>query len=122
MYYVVSFHESPVDLFGREIDWLLILEFTEVAKQVLIKNTNAVVINSKYYIHESQEFFVKLFVIAHDIDDKCGLVSDKEKMIELGYPPRNNAYQPLYTNHIRKYAASDNSICRCGDFGDSAPQ
>ena len=122
LYYVVSFHESPVDLFGREIDWLLDSEFTEVAKQVLIKNTNAEVINGKYYIHESQEFFIKLFVIAYHIDDKCGLVSDKEKMIELGYLPRNNAYQPLYTNYIRKYAESENSICRCGDFGDSDPK
>lgn len=122
LYYVVSFHESPVDLFGREIDWLLDSEFTEVAKQVLIKNTNAEVINGKYYIHESQEFFVKQFVIAYHIDDKCGLVSDKEKMIELGYLPRNNAYQPLYTNYIRKYAESDNSICRCGNFGGSDPK
>ena len=122
LYYVVSFHESPVDLFGREIDWLLDSEFTEVAKQVLIKNTNAEVINGKYYIHESQEFFIKLFVIAYNIDDKCGLVSDKEKMIELGYLPRNNAYKPLYTNYIRKYAESENSICRCGDFGDSDPK
>lgn len=122
LYYVVSFYESPVDLFGREIDWLLDSEFTEVAKQVLIKNTNVVIINGKYYIHESQEFFIKLFVIAYHIDDKCGLVSDKEKMIELGYLPRNNAYQPLYTNYIRKYAESDNSICRCGDFGGFDPQ
>ena len=122
LYYVVSFYESPVDLFGREIDWLLDSEFTEVAKQVLIKNTNAEVINGKYYIHVSQEFFVKLFVIAYNIDDKCGLVSNKEKMIELGYLPRNNAYQPLYTNYIRKYAESDNSICRCGNYGGSDPQ
>lgn len=121
MYYVVSFHESPVDLFGREID-LLDSEFTQVAKQVLIKNTNAEVINGKYYIHESQEFFVKQFVIAYHLDDKCGLVSDKEKMIELEYLPRNNAYQPLYTNYRRKYAESDNSICRCGNLGGSDPQ
>lgn len=121
-YYVVSFHESPVDLFGREIDWLLDSEFTEVAKQVLIKNTNAEVINGKYYIHESQKFFVKQFVIAYDIDDKCGLVSDKEKMIELGYLHRNNAYQPLYTNYKKKYAEADNSICRSGNFGGSDPQ
>ena len=122
LYYVVSFYESPVDLFGKEIEWLLDSDFTDVAKQVLIKNTNAEVINGKYYIHESQEFFVKQFVIAYHIDDKCGLVSDKEKMIELGYLPRNNAYQPLYTNYIRKYEESDNSICRCGDFGGSDPQ
>lgn len=122
LYYVVSFYESPVDLFGREIDWLLDSKFTEVAKQVLIKNTNAEVINGRYYIHESQEFFVKQFIIAYHIDDKCGLVSDKEKMIELGYLPRNNAYQPLYTNYIRKYAESDYSICRSGNFGDADPQ
>ena len=65
---------------------------------------------------------ISMFVIAYHIDDKCGLVSDKEKMIELGYLPRNNAYQPLYTNYIRKYEESDNSICRCGDFGGSDPQ
>lgn len=122
LYYVVSFYESPVDLFGREIDWLIDSEFTEVAKQVLIKNTNAEEINGKYYIHESQEFFVKQFVIAYHIDDKCGLMSDKEKMIELEYLPRNNVNQPLYTNYIRKYAESDNSICRCGNFGGSDPQ
>ena len=122
LYYVVSFHDSPVDLFGRGIDRLLDSEFTEVARQVLIKNANTEVINGKYYIHESQEFFIKLFVIAYHIDDKCGLVSDKEKMIELGYLPKNNAYQPLYTNYIRKYAESDSYICRCGDFGGSDPQ
>lgn len=122
LYYVVSFYESPIDLFGRKIDWLLDSEYTEIAKQVLFMNTNVEVINGKYYIHKSQEFFVKQFVIAYHIDDKCGLVSDKEKMIELGYLPRNNAYQPLYTNYIRKYAEADNSICRCGNFGGSDPQ
>lgn len=28
-------------------------------------------------------------------------------MIEQGYLPRNNAFQPLYTNYLRKYEDSD---------------
>ena len=121
-YYVVHFYDSPVDLFGNTIDWLLDSEDIETAKQVLQKNTNVEVIDDKYYIHESLEMFVKQFVMAYHIDDKCGLVSDKERMIELGYLPRNNAYQSLYTNYIRIYDDSDHYICRCGNFGGSDPQ
>jgi hypothetical protein len=121
LYYVIKFYDSPVDLFGRTIDWLLDSEEVEIAKQVLLKNANVEVISDKYYIHESQEFFVKQFVMAYDIDDKCGLVSDKERMIELGWLPRNNAYQPLYTNYIRIYDDSDHYVCRCGSFGGSDP-
>lgn len=121
LYYVIKFYDSPVDLFGRTIDWLLDSEEVEIAKQVLLKNANVEVISDKYYIHESQEFFVKQFVMAYDIDDKCGLVSDKERMIELGRLPRNNAYQPLYTNYIRIYDDSDHYVCRCGSFGGSDP-
>lgn len=116
LYYVIKFYDSPVDLFGRTIEWLD-SEEVEIAKQVLLRNSSVDVINGKYYIHEFHEFFVKLFVIAYDIDDKCGLVSDKERMIEMGWLPRNNAYQPLYTNYIRKYEDSDNYICRGGCFG-----
>ena len=121
-YYVVHFYDSPVDLFGNTIDWLLDSEDIETAKQVLQKNTNVEVIDDKYYIHESLEMFVKQFVMAYHIDDKCGLVSDKERMIELGYLPRNNAYQSLYTNYIRIYDDSDHYVCRCGNFGGSDPQ
>ncbi len=121
LYYVLHFYESPIDLFGKAIDWLLDSDFVGIAKQVLVRNTNVEVINGKYYIHESQEFFVKQFVIAYHIDDKCGLVSDKERMIELGYLPKTNAYQPLYTNYIKKYEDSDNYICRGGSYGSSDP-
>ena len=122
LFYVVHFYGSPVDIFGRTIDWLVDSEYVEIAKQVLLKNTFVEVISDKYYIHESHEFFVKQFVIAYDIDDRCGLVSDKEWMIEQGYLPRNNAYQPLYTNYRGQYEYSDNYICRCGSFGASDPQ
>ena len=116
LYYVIKFYDSPVDLFGRTIEWLD-SEEVEIAEQILLRNSSVDVINGKYYIHEFHEFFVKQFVIAYDIDDKCGLVSDKERMIEMGWLPRNNAYQPLYTNYIRKYEDSDNYICRGGCFG-----
>ena len=116
LYYVIKFYDSPVDLFGRTIEWLD-SEEVEIAEQVLLRNSSVDVINGNYYIHEFHEFFVKQFVIAYDIDDKCGLVSDKERMIEMGWLPRNNAYQPLYTNYIRKYEDSDNYICRGGSFG-----
>ena len=121
LYYVIHFYDSPVDLFGRTIDWLLDSDYIETAKQVLLKNTNVEVIKGNFYIHESLEYFVKQFVIAYDIDDKCGLVSDKEWMIEQGYLPRNNAYQPLYTNYIRVYDESDYYVCRCGSCGGSDP-
>ena len=123
-YYVIHFYDSPVDLFGRTIDWLIDSDYVETAKQVLLKNTNVEIIKGNFYIHESLEYFVKQFVIAYDIDDKCGLVSDKEWMIEQGYLPKNNAYQPLYTNYIRVYEDSDDSdyhVCRCGSFGGSDP-
>ena len=122
LYYVVHFYESPVDLFGRTIEWLLDSDYVEIAKQVLLRNSNAKVINGKYFVHESFEFFVKQFVMAYNIDDKCGLVSDKERMIELGYLPKDNAYQPLYTNCLRNYEDSENYICRGGCFGDSDSQ
>ena len=121
LYYVIHFYDSPVDLFGRTIDWLIDSDYVETAKQVLIKNTNVEIIEGKFYIHESLEYFVKQFVIAYDIDDKCGLVSNKEWMIEQGYLPRNNAYQPLYTNYIRIYDESDYYVCRCGSCGGSDP-
>lgn len=57
----------------------------------------------------------------YNINDKCGLISDKERMIELGYLPKNNAYQPLYTNYLRRYDDSDNYICRCGMVSDTDP-
>lgn len=121
LYYVIKFYDSPVDLFGRTIEWLDSDE-VEYPKTVLLRNSSAEVIDGKYFIHESNEFFVKQFVIAYGIDDKCGLVSDKERMIEMGWLPRNNAYQPLYTNYIRKYEDSDNYICRGGCFGCSDPK
>lgn len=118
LYYVIKFYDTPVDLFGRTIEWLD-SEVVEIAEQVLLRNSSVDVINGKYYIHGIHEFFVKQFVIAYDIDDKCGLVSNKERMIEMGWLPRNNAYQPLYTNYITKYEDSDNYICRGGCFGGS---
>lgn len=121
LYYVIHFYDAPVDLFGKTIGWLIDSNYIETAKQVLLKNANVEVIIDKYYIHESHEFFVKQFVMAYDIDDKCGLVSDKERMIELGWLPRNNAYQPLYTNYIGIYDDSNHYVCRCGSFGGSDP-
>lgn len=119
-FYVITFHDTPVDLFGRTIEWLD-SEEVDTAIQVLKMNCDVEIVNGKYYIPQSQEFFTKQFVIAYHIDDKCGLVSDKEKMIEQGYLPRNNAFQPLYTNYLRKYEDSDFYICRCGCFGCSDP-
>lgn len=119
-FYIITFHDTPVNLFGRTIEWLD-SEEVDTAIQVLKRNCDVEIVNGKYYIPESQEFFVKQFVIAYNIDDKCGLLSDKERMIELGYLPRNNAVQPLYTNCLRKYEDSEYYICRCGCPGCSDP-
>lgn len=116
LFYVITFHDTPVNLFGRTIEWLD-SEEVDTAIQVLKRNCDVEIVNGKYYIPESLEFFVKQFVIAYNIDDKCGLLSDKERMIELGYLPRNNAVQPLYTNCLRKYEDSEYYICRCGCSG-----
>lgn len=120
LFYVITFYETPVNLFGRTIEWLD-SEEVDTAIQVLKRNCEFEIIDGKYYISESQEFFVKQFVIRYGIDDKCGLVSDKERMIELGFLPRNNAVQPLYTNYLRKYEDSEYYICRCGCKGGSDP-
>lgn len=120
LFYVITFHNTPVNLFGRTIEWLD-SEEVETAIEVLKRNCDVEIVNGKYYIPESQEFFVKQFVIKYDIDDKCGLVSDKERMIELGFLPRNNAVQPLYTNYLGKYEDSEFYICRCGCKGNSDP-
>ena len=120
LFYVITFHDIPVNLFGRTIEWLD-SEDVDTAIQVLKRNCDVEIVNDKYYIPKSQEFFVKQFVIRYGIDDKCGLVSDKERMIELGYLPRNNAVQPLYTNCLRKYEDSEYYICRCGCEGGSDP-
>lgn len=120
LFYVITFHDTPVNLFGRTIEWLDSEEI-DTAIQVLKRNCDVEIVNGKYYIPESQEFFVKQFVITYHIDDKCGLVGDKERMIELGYLPRNNAVKPLYTNYLKKYEDSEYYICRCGCFGGSDP-
>lgn len=120
LFYVITFYDTPVNLFGRTIEWLD-SEEVDSAIQVLKRNCEFEIIDGKYYISESQEFFVKQFVIRYGIDDKCGLVSDKERMIELGFLPRNNAVQPLYTNYLRKYEDSEYYICRCGCKGGSDP-
>ena len=120
LFYVITFYETPVNLFGRTIEWLD-SEEVDTAIQVLKRNCEFEIIDGKYYISESQEFFVKQFVIRYGIDDKCGLLSDKERMIELGFLPRNNAVQPLYTNYLRKYEDSEYYICRCGCKGGSDP-
>lgn len=120
LFYVITFYDTPVNLSGRIIEWLD-SEKVDTAIQVLERNCDVEIVNGKYYIPESQEFFVKQFVIAYDIDDKCGLVSDKERLIELGFLPKNNAFQPLYTNCLRKYEDSEYYICRCGFFGGSDP-
>ena len=120
LYYVIKFYDSPVDLYGRIIEWWDD-EDIEIAQQVLLKNLCVEIVDDKYYIKESDEFFVKQFVIAYYIDDKCGLMSDKQKMIELGYLPKYSVYQPLYTNYLRKYEDSYNFICRGGCYGDSDP-
>lgn len=119
LFYVITFHDTPVNLFGRTIEWLDSEEI-DTAIQVLKRNCDVEIVNGKYYIPESQEFFVKQFVITYHIDDKCGLVGDK-RQIELGYLPRNNAVKPLYTNYLKKYEDSEYYICRCGCFGGSDP-
>ena len=120
-YYVILFYDSPVDPFGKTIDWLMDSDYVEVVKQVLLINTHVEEINGKYYVHESYDYFLKQFVIAFNIDDKSGLVSDKERMIKQGCLPRNNAYQPLYTNYLGIYNNSNHYVCRCGSIGDSDP-
>lgn len=80
LFYVITFHDTPVNLFGRTIEWLDSEEI-DTAIQVLKRNCDVEIVNGKYYIPESQEFFVKQFVITYHIDDKCGLVGDKERMI-----------------------------------------
>lgn len=120
LYYIIMFYNTPVDLFGHPIDWLDSEEI-DVAKQVLVKNAIVDVVDGKYYIHKSQEPFVQHFVMKYCIDDKCGLISDKERLIELGYLPKNNAYQPLYTNYLGKYEDTDNYVCRCGMVSDTDP-
>lgn len=120
LYYVITFYDSPINLFGRTIEWLDSKD-VEIAEQVLTRNVDVDFVNGSYYIHESQVFFIKQFVIAYHIDDKCGLVSEKQTLIEIGFLPRNNAFQPFYTNYLRKYEDSEHYICRCGCEGGSDP-
>ncbi len=120
LYYIITFYNTPVDLWGRPIYWLDSEEI-DVAKQILVRNVTVDVVDGKYYIHKSQESFVQHFVMKFCIDDKCGLISDKERMIELGYLSQNNVYQPLYTNYLGKYDDSDNYVCRCGLATDTDP-
>ena len=113
--YVIEFYKRPFDLFGKPIafldDELIIL-----AKTVLEKNIPATYSNDKYYIHEAYEQELRHFVIDFSIDDKCNLVCEKQKFIELGYLPVRNAVKPSYTNHRKQYEEADNYICRCGCF------
>ena len=55
-FYVITFHDTPVDLFGRTIEWLD-SEEVDTAIQVLKRNCDVEIVNGKYYIPQSQEFF-----------------------------------------------------------------
>lgn len=125
LHYVITFHEYPINIFGHKIEWEnpdeMASDDIDTAKQILVRNTDVMVVDGKYYIPASQEFFVKQFVVSYHIDDHCGLISDKAKMIEQGYLARNNAFLPLYTNWLGVYDFSDYYVCRCGYEGGSDP-
>lgn len=124
-YFVIQFYDIPVDLFGVPIEYLDD-KYIIKAKSVLERNFQFEVLDNKYYIPETYETELRHFVIDYGIDDKCNLVSDKAKSIELGYLPENNAFIPAYTNYRRAYEEADNFVCRCVtvedvDFGIALP-
>lgn len=116
-YFVIEFYEIPVNIFGKQIEYLDD-EFVVKARCTLERNIPAKYIDGKYYIQESFENEVRHFVVDYEIDDKCNLVSDKAKTIELGYLPKSNGYKPQYTNYRRVYEEDDNFVCRCSLFED----
>lgn len=114
LYYVISFYDSPVDVFGCEIDWLLDDDYITNAKEVLEHNFVVEVYDYKYYIPVNEEKELRKYVMAYGIDDRCCLLDPEQCMLEKGY------YLPehFYTNYLRCYEKCDNFICRCGNFSD----
>ena len=119
-FYKITFFHTPHDLFGRPIDWLDNEPIKE-AKTVLEINLNAKVKDGYYILPLSEEKEIKKFVMAYDIDDRCCLLDFKYAHIEKGYLPRNNAYQPLYTNRLACYESNNYHVCRCGNFDEVDP-
>ncbi len=118
IYYVITFYESPVNLYGDVIEWLDYSDI-ELAKKVLERNESVEFVNGRYYILESKSLFVKQYVMSYYIDDKCGLLSDIASMKEQGYM---KCAKHFYTNYLRKYEDSGNYICRSGCVCDSDPK
>lgn len=116
-YYSISFFDIPHDVCNLEVDWL---DNTDIlkAKAVLETNIEAKQIDGNYIIDISEEVAIKQFVMAFCIDDCCCLIDSKQAMIEKGYLPQNNSYQPLYTNYIRPYDDNSFDVCRCTNIVD----
>ena len=119
-YYSISFYNTPRDIYGREVDWLDDKDIL-MAKAVLETNINAKIINGNYIVNVSEEMAIKQFIMAYDIDDHCCLLDPKQALIEKGYLPPNNSYQPLYTNYIRPYDDDSFDTCRCINYIDVDP-
>lgn len=119
-YYSISFYNTPRDIYGREVDWLDDKDIL-MAKAVLETNINAKNINGNYIVNVSEEMAIKQFVMAYNIDDHCCLLDPKEALIEKGYLPPNNSYQPLYTNYIRPYDDDSFDVCKCNNYIDVDP-
>lgn len=118
--YSIHFYDIPHDVCDIEVDWLD-NKYIQVAKVVLDSNIKTKIIEDTYVVDDSEEIALKQFVMAYDIDDRCCLLDPKQALIEKGYLPPNNSYQPLYTNYIRPYDDDSFDVCRCTNYIDVDP-
>lgn len=118
--YSICFYDIPHDVCNREVDWLDNKDI-QIAKAVLETNIKTEIIDGIYVVDNSEEIALKQFIMAYNIDDRCCLLDSKQALIDKGYLPPNNSYQPLYTNYIRPYDDESFDVCRCTNYIDIDP-
>ncbi len=120
-YFSISFYDVPHDICNQEVDWL---NDEDIKKAKIILETNVgftEIIDGNYIIDISKEVAVKQYVMDFDIDDCCCLLDLKQEMLDKGYLPPQNSYQPLYTNYRRPYEKESYEVCRCTNYIDVDP-
>lgn len=121
LFYIIEFYDRPKDVHGRDVTWLG-EDTISLAKTVLETHIEVIITNNKYYIHQSEEIALKQFVIAYDIDDLCCLLDEKSMLVDGGFLPPLNSYQPFYTNRLVPYERHKYYVCRGFNYLDIEPE
>lgn len=99
LFYSISFYESPVDFYGRYVDYLDDERILR-AKNVLERNIPYEIVDGSYWISAQYEIDVREFVVEFGIEDCCNLFNDQSGL-------------PLHTNYNVQYEKSSMKFCKC---------